>query len=172
MPPHIRCRCCVFVFWTQIRKNRCDSYKKRRPCVLSIISIVAISVGLPVAVNNPVHASQVGFQQFCAIEHFFVEGSNTRRDHGHSSNNSKFLLTVVSERHFRIFANWLTFSIFFLAKIKEMCALSSQVDKPRASHQLNPDLVTVSLHCCVRRSSACTAQVHLTSTHETTDATC
>jgi len=28
---------------------------------------VAISVGLPVAVNNPVPASQQGFQQFCAI---------------------------------------------------------------------------------------------------------
>ena len=51
--------CSVFVlfffvvfFLTQIRKNRCDSYKKRRPCVLSNISIVAISVGLPVAVSN------------------------------------------------------------------------------------------------------------------------
>jgi len=31
------------------------------------VSITAISVGLPVAVNNPVLASQVGFQQFCAI---------------------------------------------------------------------------------------------------------
>jgi len=61
-------RCSVFVvFLKQIRKNRCDSYKKRRPCVLSNISITAISVGLPVAVNNPVLASQVGFQQFRAI---------------------------------------------------------------------------------------------------------
>jgi len=41
--------------------------KKRRPCVLSNISIVAISVGLPVAINNPVPASQVGFQRFRAI---------------------------------------------------------------------------------------------------------
>ena len=40
---------------------------KRRPCVLLNISIVAISVGLPVAINNPVPASQVGFQQFRAI---------------------------------------------------------------------------------------------------------
>jgi len=31
---------------------------------------------------------------------------------GHSSNYSEFLLTVHSERHFRIIANWLTFSIF------------------------------------------------------------
>jgi len=41
--------------------------KKRSSCVLSNISIVAISVGLPVAVNNAVPASQVGFQQFRAI---------------------------------------------------------------------------------------------------------
>ena len=45
-------------FLTQVRKDRCDSYKKKcRPCVLSNISIVAISVGLIVAVNNPVPAS-------------------------------------------------------------------------------------------------------------------
>jgi len=41
--------------------------EKRRPCVLSNILIVAISVGLPVAVNKPVPASQVGFQQIRAI---------------------------------------------------------------------------------------------------------
>jgi len=34
---------------------------------VSNISIVAISVGLPVAVNNPVPTSQVGFQQFHAL---------------------------------------------------------------------------------------------------------
>jgi len=34
---------------------------------MSNISIVAISVGLPVAVNNPVSASQRGFQQFRAM---------------------------------------------------------------------------------------------------------
>jgi len=34
--------------------------------------IMVISVGLPVAVNNPVPASQVGFQQFRAIERFCV----------------------------------------------------------------------------------------------------
>jgi len=39
----------------------------RRPCVVSNISIVTISVGLPAAVNNPIPASQVGFQQFRAI---------------------------------------------------------------------------------------------------------
>jgi len=46
---------------------KCDSYKTRRPCVLKNISIVAISVGLPVAVNNPVRASQARFQKFRAI---------------------------------------------------------------------------------------------------------
>jgi len=66
---------------------------------------VAISVGLPVAVNNPVHASQVGFQQIRTIERFCVEGSNKRSDRGHSSNDLEFLMTVFSERHFRIFAN-------------------------------------------------------------------
>jgi len=48
---------CCFVLNTD-KKNRCDSYKTRRPCVLPNFSTVAISVGLPVAVNNPVPASQ------------------------------------------------------------------------------------------------------------------
>jgi len=64
--------------------------RKRRPCVLLNISIAAISVGLPVAVNNPVPASQVGFQQIRAIQHFCVEGSNKRSDRGHSSNDLEF----------------------------------------------------------------------------------
>jgi len=51
---------------------------------------VAISVGLPVAVNNPVPASQVGFQQFRAIQRFCVESNNKRRDRGHSSNDLEF----------------------------------------------------------------------------------
>jgi len=51
--------------------------KKRRPSVLSNISIVAISVGWPVAVNNPVPTSQVRFQKFRAIQLFWVESSNT-----------------------------------------------------------------------------------------------
>ena len=75
------------LFSTQIRKHRCDSYIKRRPCVVSNISIVAISVGLPVAVNNPVPASQAQFQQFRVIERFCVEGSNKRSDRGHFSND-------------------------------------------------------------------------------------
>jgi len=57
---------CLLFFLNTYKKNICNSYEKRRPCVLSNISIVAISVGLPVAVN-PVPASQVGFHQFRAI---------------------------------------------------------------------------------------------------------
>jgi len=57
----------VCFFLTQIRKYRCGSYKKRRPYVLSNISIVVISVGLLEVVDNPITASQVEFQQFRAI---------------------------------------------------------------------------------------------------------
>jgi len=53
---------------------------------LSNISIVVISVGSPVAVNDPVPAYQVGFQRFRAIWRFWVEGSNKHSDRGHSSN--------------------------------------------------------------------------------------
>jgi len=74
-------------------------------CVLSNILIVAISVGLPVVVNNPVSASQVGFQQFRAVELFCVEGSRKAVIVGTPVMISNFLLTVISERHFRIFAN-------------------------------------------------------------------
>jgi len=69
MPPHMLYRCSVFVFLTQIRKNRCDSYKKRKPCVLSNISIVAISVGLPVTVN-PVPVSLVDFNNSVQLNAF------------------------------------------------------------------------------------------------------
>ena len=78
---------CLLFFSTQIRKHRCASYTKCRPCVVSNISIVAISVGLPVAVNNPVPVSQVQFQQFRVIERFCVEGSNKRSERGHFSND-------------------------------------------------------------------------------------
>jgi len=85
--------------------------KKRRACVLLNISIAAISVGLPVAVNNPVPASKLGFQQFHASQHFCVEGSNKRSDRGHSSNDLEFLLTVLSEGHFGFWQIDLTLSI-------------------------------------------------------------
>jgi len=57
---------------------------------LSNFSSEGISVGLPVAVNNPVTASQVRFQQFRVIERFCVEGSSKRSDRGHSSNDLDF----------------------------------------------------------------------------------
>jgi len=63
---------------------------------LSNISTVTISVCLPVAVNNPVPAIQVGFQQFRATERFCVEGCNKRSDRGHSSNVLEFLMIVLS----------------------------------------------------------------------------
>jgi len=64
--------------------------KKCRPWVLLNISIVAISVGLPEAVNNPVPTNQIGFQPFRAIQHFYVEGSNKRSDRRHFSNDVEF----------------------------------------------------------------------------------
>ena len=51
---------------------------------------MAISVGLPVAVNNSVPASQVRFQQIRAIERLCVEGSNKRSDRGHSSDDLEY----------------------------------------------------------------------------------
>jgi len=96
---------CVCFFLTQIRKNRCDSSKKRRPCVLSNILIVVISVGLPVAVKNPVLASYVGFQQIRATEIFCVKTATSAVFVGTPVMIYNFLLTVLSERHFRIFAN-------------------------------------------------------------------
>jgi len=89
--------CLFLLFLTQIRKHRCDSYKKLRPSVVSNISTVAISVGLPEAVNNPVPASHARFQQFRAIKRFCVEGSNKRSDRGHFSNDRE----LFNDRTFR-----------------------------------------------------------------------
>ena len=66
MPPCILYRCSVCFFNTD-KKTDVILIKKRKPCIVSNISIVAISVGLPVTVNNPVPVSQVRFQQFRAI---------------------------------------------------------------------------------------------------------
>jgi len=60
-------QCVCFDFNTDQKNTYAILLKNVDYCVLSNISIVAISVGLPVAVNNPVPASQVGFQQFHAI---------------------------------------------------------------------------------------------------------
>ena len=50
---------CLFFYFLNIdKKNICDS---RRPYILSI-SLVAISVGLMVVVDNPVPTNQVGYQ--------------------------------------------------------------------------------------------------------------
>ena len=57
----------MFFFNTDKKIDVIVIKKRSRPCVLSNISIVAISVGLPVTVNNPVPVSHVGFQQFRAI---------------------------------------------------------------------------------------------------------
>ena len=109
----------VCFFWNTDKKNRCDSYKKRRPCVLSNFSIVAISVGLPVAVNNSVPASQVGFQQFRVIERFCVEGSNKRSDRGHSSNDLEFFTDRTSRASFSDFRKLINAFHFFLATMAE-----------------------------------------------------
>ena len=64
-----------------------------------------------VAVNNPVPSSQVGFEQFRAIERFCVEGSNKRSDRGHFSNALYFL----TDRTFRAsFSDFYKFSFHFI----------------------------------------------------------
>jgi len=44
--------------------------------------IVTFPVGLPAKIGNPFPASQERFQQFRAIERFWVERSNKRSDRG------------------------------------------------------------------------------------------
>ena len=102
-------------FLTQMRKNRCDSYKKRRPCVLSNISITAISVGLPVVVTVIIlfPPAGEGFQQFHAIERFCVEGSNKRSDRGHSSNDLEFFTDRTFRASFSDFHKLITAFHFF-----------------------------------------------------------
>ena len=58
---------CLFFLFFDTDKKIDVIHIKSVDHVLSNISTVGISVGLPVAVNNPVPASQVGFQQFRAI---------------------------------------------------------------------------------------------------------
>jgi len=81
---------------------------------LSNISIVVITRGLPVAVNNPVPASQVGFQQFCAIQRFCVEGSNKPSDRGHSSNDLEFFTNRTFRASFSDFRKLINGFHFFL----------------------------------------------------------
>ena len=92
---------------------------------MSNISIVAISVGLPVAINNPVPASQVQFQQFRVIDRFCVEGSNKRSERGHFSNDWELFNDRTFKASFSEFRELIDASIFFLATV---CEGSSQVD--------------------------------------------
>jgi len=72
MSPHILYTVgavCFFLFFLLKtgKKKQMWFLKKRKPCVLLNISSVAISAGLPVAVDYPVPASRVGFQQIRAM---------------------------------------------------------------------------------------------------------
>jgi len=64
---------CLFFSLNTDKKKHVILIKKRRPCVLSNTSIVAISVGLPVAVNNPAPASQVEFQNSVQFNAFALK---------------------------------------------------------------------------------------------------
>ena len=74
---------------------------------------MAISAGLPVAVNNPVPASQVGFQRIRAIERFCVEGSNKHNDRGHSSHDLEFFTNRTFIGSFLDFRKLITACRFF-----------------------------------------------------------
>jgi len=80
---------------------------------LSNIPAAAISVGLPVAVYNPVFASQVEFEQFRAIERFCVEGSNKRSDRGQSSNDLYFFTNRTFKASFSDFLKLINVFHFF-----------------------------------------------------------
>jgi len=84
---------------------------------------VGISVCLPVAVNNPVPASQVGFQQFRVLERFCVEGK--RSDRGHSSNDLEFFTGRTFKASFSDFRKLINDFHFFLTAVGEG---ASQVD--------------------------------------------
>ena len=77
---------------------------------------------------------------FVQLNAFASKGATNAVIVGTSVMIESFLMTALSERNFPIFANWLTLSIFSLATMGEG---SSQVDLPRASHQLNPVLRVV-----------------------------
>jgi len=116
VPPHILYRCSVFVFFlTKIRKTRYGSYKKRRPCFF-------------------VKYFNCGDYGWFACG-FCVEGSNKRSDRGHSSNDLEFFTGRAFRASFSNFRKLIYAFHFFLATIGEE---ASQVDYPRALHQLNP----------------------------------
>ena len=78
--------CSVFDF--------CETYKKRRSCVLSKHLTLTFSVGLPEKINYPVPAShQVRFQPLRVIERFCVDSSNfSAAIVEHSSNDLEFFI--------------------------------------------------------------------------------
>ena len=86
---------------------------------MSNILTVVIWVGLPVAVNNPVPASQVGFQQLRGIERFCAEGSNKRNDRGHSSYDLEFFTDRAFRASFSNFRKLISTFHFFLAAMGE-----------------------------------------------------
>jgi len=86
---------------------------------------VRISVGLLVAVNNPVPASQVRFQQFRVIERVYVEGSNKRSDRAYSSDDLEFFTDRTFRASFSDFRKVINTFHFFLATMGEG---ASQVD--------------------------------------------
>jgi len=112
MPPQILHRYSVFVcfflfcfFLNTDKKKICDSYKKRRPCVLSNISIwrfrlvclLQLIILFPLAkqdFNNSVQFNAVASK---AATHAVIADTPVMI--------YNFLLTVLSERNFRIFAN-------------------------------------------------------------------
>jgi len=87
--------------------------KKRKQCVLSKFSIVGISVGLLVAVNNP---------QFRVIERVYVEGNNKRSYRGHSSNDLEFFTDHTFRASFSDFRKLINAFHFSLATMAEGCS--------------------------------------------------
>jgi len=74
--------------WAQIRKNRCEIYKKCRPFVLSNILTVALSVGLPVEISNPVPARHAyHFNHSVSLNAFASKAATSAMIVRHSNND-------------------------------------------------------------------------------------
>ena len=71
------------------------------------------------AVNNPIPASQVWFQQFRVIERFCVEGSNKCSDRGYSSNDLEFFTDRAFRASFSDFRKLINVFHFFIAAMGE-----------------------------------------------------
>ena len=79
--------------------------KKRRPCVLSNISIVAISVRSPVAVNNPFSPAKWDSNNSLHFNAFETKAATNAVILGTLVMIENFLMTVLSKSYFPIFAN-------------------------------------------------------------------